>query len=270
MKVCLAALALLLAQTSAVPPTFEVASIKRNLSGSTNASSRGLPGGRVTMTNRTLRDMIREINRLQSYQIDGGPDWIGKDRWDIVAKAEGDPAFERMIEMMKTLFADRFKLKTHRETREMPIYALVVAGSDGRLGPQIKRSTTDCAALMAATRSQGGPPPPPPGTARCGTNMSYGRMVSGAVSMSDVVRNLSIVTGRGVVDKTGLSGIFDLQLTFRPDTPDGPPGAAPPAPGDDATSLFTAVQEQLGLKLEPQRGPVEVLVIDSAERPTED
>jgi uncharacterized protein (TIGR03435 family) len=270
MKICLGMLALLLAQAQPSRPAFEVASIKRNVSGSTNASSRGLPGGRVTMTNRTLRDMVREINRLQGYQIDGGPDWFGKDRWDIVAKAEGDPTFERMAEMMKTLLDDRFKLKTHRETREMPIYALVLVRPDGQLGPKIKRSTTDCAALMAATRSQGGPPAPPPGTARCGTNMTYGRMVTGAISMADVVRNLSLVTGRAVVDKTGLSGIFDLELTFRPDTPDGPPGASSPAGNDDAPSLFTAVQEQLGLKLDAQRGPVEMLVIDSASRPTED
>jgi uncharacterized protein (TIGR03435 family) len=271
MKIYLAAAALLLAQAPQPRPAFEVASIKRNLSGSTNSSTRGQPGGRITITNRSLRNIVQEINRLQGYQIDGGPDWIDKDRWDIVAKGEGDPSFERMAEMMKTLLADRFKLRTHRETREMPIYALVLARPDGQLGPQMKASTFDCAALVAATRAQGGPPPPPPGSGpRCGTNMNYGRMRTSATSLADIVRNLSIVTGRGVVDRTGLKGIFDLDLTFRPEVVDGPPGATPPAAADDAPSLFTAVQEQLGLKLEPQRGPVEVLVIDSADRPLDD
>src|SRR5947207_14637643 len=106
-------------------PAFEVASIKRNNSGSDNASVRGQPGGRITLTNNTLWNIIRNAWGLQGFQIVGGPDWVNKDRWDIVAKAEGDPPPQQYGAMVQTLLADRFKLVVHRETREMPIYALV-------------------------------------------------------------------------------------------------------------------------------------------------
>ena len=252
-------------------PAFEVASIRRNVSVGQLSSISGQPGGRITVTNHALRNIIRNMNRLQSYQLVGGPDWIDKDRWDIVAKGAGDPSFEQLVAMMQTLLADRFKLVTHREARDMPIYALMLARPDGRLGPQLKVSTVDCAAIAAAARAQGGAPPPPPGAGpRCGTNMSTGRMRASATPMSDIARNLSIATDRSVVDKTGLPGIFDLDLRWKPDVP----ASAPEGPGnistDDAPSLFTALQEQLGLKLDAQRGPVEVLVIDSAEKPVED
>jgi uncharacterized protein (TIGR03435 family) len=237
-------------------PTFEVASIKRNVSVGQLSSINAQPGGRIRVTNHSLRNIIRNVNRLQSYQIVGGPDWIDKDRWDIVAKGAGDPAFEQMVAMMQTLLADRFKLVTHRETREMLIYTLVLARPDGRLGPQITSSTTDCDAIAAAARAQGGTAPPPPGAGpRCGVNMNGGVLRMSARPLADLARNISIATDRMVVDKTGLAGIFDLELRWN-DT-DGP-------------SLVTAVQEQLGLKLDPQRGLVDVLVIDSASRPVED
>jgi uncharacterized protein (TIGR03435 family) len=252
-------------------PAFEVASIRRNVSVGQLSSIRGQPGGRITVTNHTLRNIIRNTNRLQSYQLVGGPDWIDRDRWDIVAKGAGDPSFEQLVAMMQTLLADRFKLVTHLETRDMPIYALMLARPDGRLGPRLKASTVDCAAIAADARTQGGTAPPPPGAGpRCGTNMSFGRMRSSAAPMTDVARNLSIAAGRTVLDRTGLTGIFDVDVTWKPDVPAGAPEASGNISTDDAPSLFTALQEQLGLKLDAQRGPVEVLVIDSATRPMED
>ena len=249
--ICAAAVAI-----RAQSPSFEVASIKRNVSVGQLSSVNGQPGGRITVTNHSLHSIVRQTNRVQSYQIVGGPDWVDQDRWDIVAKGEGDPPFEQLLAMMQTLLADRFKLVTHHETREMPIYALILARADGRLGPQVKASTVDCAAIAAAARAQGGTAPPPPGAGpRCGININNSRLRMSAQLMTDLARNLSIVTDRMVVDKTGLTGIFDLELQWN-DT-DGP-------------SLVTAVQEQLGLKLDAQRGPVDVLVIDSAEPPTED
>jgi uncharacterized protein (TIGR03435 family) len=237
-------------------PAFEVASIRRNVSVGQLSSINGRPGGRLTVTNHSLRSIVRNINRLQNFQIVGGPDWVDKDRWDIVAKGAGDASFEQMVAMMQTLLEDRFKLVTHRETRELPIYALMLARPDGRLGPQVKASTVDCAAIAGAARSRGGTPPPAPGAGpQCGTNVNNSRLRMSAQRMTDLARNLAIATDRTVVDNTGLSGIFDLELQWN-DT-DGP-------------LLVTAVQEQLGLKLEPQRGPVQVLVFDSAERPTED
>jgi uncharacterized protein (TIGR03435 family) len=239
-------------------PAFEVASIKRNTSVGQLSSINGQPGGRITVTNHTLRNIVRNINRLQAYQLAGGPAWIDEDRWDIIAKAEGDPAFEQMVAMMRTLLADRFKLVTHRETRELPVYALVLARPDGRFGPQLRVTTaTDCTPEAEAARARANVPPVPPGARpRCGVRFNTGVVMASSASLADIVRTLSLAAERQVVDKTGLKGRYDLDLTWKDDT-EGP-------------SFFTAVQEQLGLKLESQRGPVEVLVIDSAQRPVED
>lgn len=216
---------------------FEVASIKRNLSGGLISSNRLQPGGRLTMSNRSLDNIIREVYGVQTFQISGASEWMRNERWDIVAKADGDPSFEQILDMMKTLLADRFKLASHTESREMPVYALVTSENGKVLGPQMKVSTASC-------------------PTQCRTNMSIGRIVGVGRSMTDIARNLSAVAGRAVVDKSGLAGSFDFELTWN-DSEQGP-------------SLFTAVREQLGLKLEPQRGLVEVFVIDSAERPVED
>jgi uncharacterized protein (TIGR03435 family) len=250
-------------------PAFEVASIKRNDSGSSNASSRALPGGRVSMTNRTLRDIVREVYRLPMSQIAGGPEWVDKDHWDIVAKAEGDPGFERIVVMMQGLLAERFKVVLHREPREQSIYALVFARADRKLGPQIRPSSVDCDALVKAAAARGGMPPRTENQRPlCGTSVTYGKMMTSATTMADLVRVLTGWAGRSIVDKTGLSGTFDIDLTWTPE-PAATAGGPAPAPSEGA-SLFTAIQEQLGLKLDAQRGPVEMLVIGSAERPVED
>src|SRR2546423_4523946 len=135
--------------TRAQSPAFEVATIKRNTSGSTSSSNRLQPGGRISATNSTLRNIIRNVYRVQEFQLVGGPDWLSTDRWDIVAKASGDPSPEQMMEMAKTLLADRFKLVVRRERRDTPIYALVLDRPDGRLGPKLLASTTDCQAIIA-------------------------------------------------------------------------------------------------------------------------
>ena len=174
-----------------------------------------------------------------------------------------------MMVMVRALLADRFKLVVHTETREVPIYALVMARSDGRPGPQLRPAAVDC----TAARGRGSPPPaptPPGGRPACGMRTVPGRMMAGGYELPDVARNLSNFAGRMVVDKTGLTGTFDLDLAWTPDQiPQGPlpPGAPPIDP--NGPSIFTALQEQLGLKLDSNRGPVEVLAIH-AERPTED
>jgi uncharacterized protein (TIGR03435 family) len=250
-------------------PAFEVATIKQNRTGAENANVRAQPGGRVSVTNNTLYNLVRNAYRLQGFQIVGGPDWIHTDRWDIVAKADGDPPQPMLIDMLKTLLADRFKVVLHNETREMPIFALVLARGDGRPGPQLHASTVDCQALATEARARGGAfPRAPGGGPLCGTNVGPGRMLASAVTLADFVRNIAPIAGRSVVDKTGLSGLWDLQLTWTADIPQG--AAENTRAANDGTSLFTAVQEQLGLKLEAQRGPVDMLVIDSAERPVED
>jgi uncharacterized protein (TIGR03435 family) len=175
--------------------------------------------------------------------------------------------------MLQTLLADRFKLVIRREMRDTPVYALVLARADGRLGSGLRQSTVDCAAINAALNAarQRGETPPAPADGRplCGTRTGRGTVMTSGVAMADFARNLAPQTGRAVVDRTGLNGAFDIDLTWTPDQ--GPPGPdGPVAPAGDGVSLFAAIQEQLGLKLDAQRAPVDTLVIDSASRPVED
>ncbi len=248
--------------------TFEVASIKRNVSGDSNSQIRIEPGGRVVVTNNTLYNLIRNAYGIQRFELVPGkqvPSWIDSERWDIMAKAPVDAPQADMQLRLRSLLEDRFKLVARREMREMAIYELVIARPDGRLGPRIKQSGDECDRANKA-RLAGEPSPLPPG-AFCGTRSGNGNVSMRGVPLANFVRNLGGMAGRFVVDKTGLTGPFDLDLQWTPD----PPSAAPT--GDalgDGTSLFAAFQEQLGLKLVATRAPVEVLVLDSAERPTED
>ena len=253
---CLAAVSIHAQRPTPAPGNvegFEVASIRRNASANDGARVSG-NGGRLTITNNPLRNIIRNAWTLQDFQIVGGPSWMNTDRWDIVAKAEGNPG-PQMMAMLQKLLADRFKLVVHKETRELPIYALTFARPDHSLGPKMQASTTDCQKEMSAAIARGGPPRPN-SALLCGIRSLPGHFQLNAAAMSNFVRNLTGFAGRSVVDRTGLTGVYDADLTWN-DSDEGP-------------SLFTAMQEQLGLKLEPQRGPVEVLVIDSVERPVED
>jgi len=259
-------------QTPPKPVAFEVASIKENVSASDNASVRAQPGGRVSVSNNSLRNIIRNAYNVQNYQIIGGPDWINTTRWDITAKAPDDAPPPQLLLMLRTLLADRFKLAVRNETREFPIYALIIARPDGKPGSQLRASSVDCAAVFAAAKAKGEVPPPTTnGRPTCGTRVTRGNMMTTGVTMADLARNIAPFAGRPVVDKTGLTGAFDIDLTWEPEDAPGPDGTArPAAPSTDGGHLFTAIQEQLGLKLDSQRGPVDVLVIDSAQRPTED
>ena len=267
------------------PLAFEVASVKSNKSGEMGARVQRQPGGRFNAINMPLRDLIMFSYQVRPFQIEGAPDWIGPARYDIVARAEsefplsppGGPPPPDML-MLRTLLADRFKLVVHFETKELPIYTLSLARSDGRLGPQLTPSTTDCAAIIKAAIGRGGPPPPPPGSdgrMQCGMGLAPNRLMGGGFPISEFTNILSVLVQRTVVDRTGLTGNYDVLMTFQPEQLPGPGGALGPPPpavtGDtNAPSVFTAVQEQLGLKLEPARGPVRVLVIDRVEPPTED
>jgi uncharacterized protein (TIGR03435 family) len=261
--------------------TYEAASVRANKSGEQGQTIRRQPGGRLNATNFPLRALITFAYQLQSFQLVGDPGWIRDEHFDIVAKMEGDPppvppgsGPDPHMVAMRTLLADRFKLKVHRETREMDIYALVLARPDGRPGPALKPSTQDCEALMKAYR--GGPPPgPPPGPnspVMCGLRGTFGRIQAGGMPMISFASTLSGRVQRTVVDRTGLTGYWDFEITFAPEPPAGPlpPGAEPPPADPGAPSLFTAIQEQLGLKLQSTKGPVEVLVVDHIERPTAD
>ncbi|HKT80640.1 MAG TPA: TIGR03435 family protein [Vicinamibacterales bacterium] len=262
--------------TAATDPKFEVASVRPNKSGA-NVMRIGMqPGGRFTAENVPLRQLVRFAYQLQDFQIVGGPDWVKDIRYDVVAKAENDvpPAQPGTVGplqlMVRALLADRFKLKVHDEEREMPIYALVVARADKKLGDKLTPAAVDCQAMMA---QRNGPPPAPAPNGRptCGMRIGPGQMMGGGFPISQLASALSPMVQRYVVDRTGLTGNYDLEMTFTQEQSfPAPGGAAVPAVDPSGPSIYTALQEQLGLKLESQRGQVKVLVIDAAEQPTED
>jgi len=263
------------------PTTFEAASIKPNTSGDPGSSVRRQPGGRFNAINAPLRQLIQLAYQLQGFQLVGAPEWVGQERFDIVAKIEGDPPpmppgspDDPMVLAVRALLADRFKLVVHRETRQLDIYALVMARPDGKPGRALRQTTQDCPALMAAAARGGAPPAPPAGgpAVVCGIRATAsGQVIGGGTPLSLLANGLAGQVGRIVVDRTGLTGGWDFEFQFAPEQRGPLPAGGDPQPANpDAPSLFTALQEQLGLKLESTKGPVEVLVIDSADRPTPD
>ena len=273
-------------------PAFEVASIKPDTSASL---TRGFttPADRLEATNLPLSRLVafaygeggQPNQPLLTEQVTGGQGWMNDDLFDIVAKAGADvpvgPAgAPQKLLMLRTLLAERFKLAVHHETRTVNTYVMTLARADGRLGPNLHRTDVDCAA-EAAARGGAAPPPPPLGPndiPRCGGVIGIGTISvlrAGGQTMPLLVKLFSRLTDRIVIDRTGLTGAFDVNLQrFNPDgLPNfGPPGLPPPGPpaDSDVPSFFTAIQEQLGLKLDAQRGPMDVIVIDHAERPTSD
>ena len=276
---------------------FEVASVKPSNpkpTGPLGAAPFVLPAlGRLAAQNVTLRMLVMAAYQKQPFQIVGGPEWQNSSKFDINAKAEdASLTTDQMLELLKTLLADRFKLKVHTETREVPTYALRVARADGKLGAKLKPSADDCPdfkvqqqqqleaiakgglSALAAMRPAPGetrpcsilPMPPTPG--------GIGMKASGQ-SMATLLLLLTQFTGRPVVDKTGLTGLYDFELTIDMQTlmrlyQELGVNVSLPANLPEGPSLMTQLQEDLGLKLEAERGPGEVLVIDSAELPTPD
>ena len=239
------------------PVAFDVVSVKPNTSGEQGGTSRGQPG-RYQGVNVTLKRVIGLAYRPVQEFV-GGPDWINTAHFDIDARAEGNPSQEQMLAMLRTLLADRFKLVVHKEMKDSPVYALTLARRDGRLGPRLRRAETECAPPDSRPQAQSPQAP----ERRCGFRLGNGALSGQGATMARLAGELSFV-GRQVVDRTGLAGSFDVDLEWTPDSP----GAAPSP--DAGASIFTAIQEQLGLKLEPSTAPLEVIVIDSAERPAED
>jgi uncharacterized protein (TIGR03435 family) len=271
------------------PPAFDVASIKPD---ATASLTRGfsMPADRLEATNLPLTRLVAFAygeggppnQPLLSDQIVGGQGWMNDEAFDIAAKAGPDvpvgaAGTARKLQMLQTLLAERFKLAVHHETRTGSIYALTQTRADGKLGPKLTRTDVDCEA-EAAARGGAIPPPPVPGAIpRCNGQIGIGPVSilrAGGQTMPLLAKLFSRLTNRIVVDRTNLPGAFDVDMRFTADgLPQiGPPGLPNPTPpaDSDTPSFFTAVQEQLGLKLDAQRGPMEVVVIDHAERPTSD
>jgi uncharacterized protein (TIGR03435 family) len=267
MRLLLAASALTATVAALSAQVFDVASVKPNRSGGSAVSFRLQPGGQLNALNVTVRDLIRFAYAVQPFQIEGGPGWTGSDRFDVVAKVAGEvvpqpPGQVGPVQvMMQNLLAERFSLKVRRETKDGPVYALVHARADKQLNQQVVPSTVDCAALL---RARTGPSP------QCRISGGPGTISGRDASFGQLAQLLSRQVQRLVIDRTGLPGAYSWALQFAPDQAPAPGEVAPAVIDPDRPSLFTALQEQLGLKLEPQRAPLEMLVIDSVQQPTPD
>jgi uncharacterized protein (TIGR03435 family) len=263
---------------SADPPRFAAIAIKRDPSREqlSMAVPMGVgyrPGGRLVAGNAPLTMLIQRAYSVQSFQVVGGPAWINTDGYDIEAKPEGNTDQKRMWLMLRTLLADRFKLAMHTETRNIPVYDLQAVKS----GPKLPAPRGGaCSEVLTALPGRGQPRPAPPcgpGLIKAGTGLN---MEGISVSMPAFAKMLSTMMGREVVDKTGFTGRFALHLEFAMDDalvglPNslGPDASGQPADPAARPSIRTALQEQLGLRLQASTGPVDVLVIDHVEKPTE-
>jgi uncharacterized protein (TIGR03435 family) len=238
------AMAPLLAQQAS--PAFDVASIKTNRSGAAGSSMR-FSTGRVTMENVPLKKVILTAYGIpddRQYAAEG-PDWLVTDHFDIQATFPPDTEAQVVRQMLQGLLAERFRLTLHRESRQLPMFALVVAKDGPRIHP------------VADGQPQ--------------TRGDAGRLEATKITMQKLADLLARMTEHEVVDRTGLSGVFDFTLEWSPlDTPAIEPSVNGGAGATDGPSLVTALQEQLGLKLESTKGPVDVLVIDRVQHPTED
>jgi uncharacterized protein (TIGR03435 family) len=281
--------------------TFEVASIKPSNPDPANPLSmipmmRPQPGGRLTVTNLPLKMLIGFAYELQDFRVDGGPAALMNAKYDIIAKASGGATLtpKEMRPLVKNLLIERFKLKAHTESREMRIYDLVIARSDGKLGRDIKPSTSDCSkadelnAKRAEALSKGdlSAVMPKPGEVLPCTlapNVAGGpaniSVHGDGQDVKQLIELLGPMTGRYVRDKTGLTGRYDFDMKLdlqqllamaRGMGMNVPAGAEANLPQSDGSSLMTALNEQLGLKLESVRAPVDVLVIDGVEAPALD
>jgi uncharacterized protein (TIGR03435 family) len=263
------------------PRSFDAASIKRN-----TTSGAGLPpivlvqSGRLRAPFSTLRDLIQAAYGVEPNQIIGGPGWVDTDRFEVTATLPQGAAIADAPAMLRTLLADRFGLVAREEKRELPVLFL---DAPGKLGPDISVAGTECKAMKSPAGLPVPPPPPPPPAdagpvtvlntplgiagSKCGNIVFNGFFSMRAVPMVSFVTSLSRQSRRTIIDRTKLAGIYDIDLYFLPDA--GPMMVNGNAVNADAPSLQTAIREQLGLRLESGRAPVDVVVIDRVSAPTD-
>lgn len=260
----------------AEPLRFDVASIKRSVDQSPNWGLRPRPGGLTATGN--LKLLIDDAYKVQDFQVVGGPEWTNSERYIVDAKSVGKASRDQVWLMLQSLLEDRFQLKVHRETRELPVFYLAIAKAGPKM-PAPKEGgcidSTDPPPQLTGGRMPvpGSVPPPLIRCGHLGITLEKGgaRIFGGKAPISEIVPVLSNMLRRKVIDRTGLTGLFDIELHFVPD--DNTPLLPPPPPEGTASdamspSIFSALPEQLGLRLEAAKGPVEVIVIDHIERPS--
>ena len=248
---------------------FDVVSIKRHDPNDFSGAIRTFPDGTFTMTGMAIASIISSASPTPTRDVEGLPRWAQTERYDVTVKPPAHSTRDQIGQMWRAMFADRMKLSSHVEEREQNTFALVLARSDGRLGPNLKPSTLDCGSPTPGTPP---PPPPPPASSpddyktRCGGMFGPGVIVSGSTTMDRLVFSLKGLAGGEVVDRTGLTGGYAVELRFTPALSGARTDAVAP---DDTPEFLTALREQLGLKLVPQKSKVPVLVVDHVERPSE-
>jgi len=224
---------------------FDAATVKPNNSGSSSSGTEST-NGLLRITNQTLLRMIQYAYNLHDFQISGGPAWVRSDRYDVTARPEGSVHEKQMREMLQSLLSERFHLQFHRQTQEGPIYALLIGKNGPKLQPALESDNSGISSNSTAVMTMKGT----------------------HVTMEEIAASLANRVGRSVIDKTSLSGRFDFELSWVADLT---LAAGTRDPGADVSgpSIFTALQEQLGLRLDSQKGPIEMLLIDHAEKPVE-
>ena len=266
--------------TAAVAPLeFEVASIKEHPpdpSGRMESSMRTMPDGQMVLTNVSLRTLIgRAYPSRGSTQVLGVPSWADGKFYDVNVKANRTVSRDEQQQMWKALLADRMKLTAHYEPREEASFDMVFARTDRRLGPRMKPSTCTPPAPPVPGSAPAPPAQPPSGPPsgaevmkRCNGFLSTANAVFAPHTTAGAIAGfLRFGAGRQVIDKTGLEGFFDVEFSYSMPRPAGADAA--PADPNDPPEFFTAVQEQLGFKLEPSKTQVEVVVVDRVEPPSE-
>ncbi len=268
-NICLFSIVLLSGQAGA-QTKFDVASIKpvSDLSpGVGTGKVRLLPGGRAIGDEVLVRYLIQTAYGLRSYQLLGGPAWIDSDHYQIDGKSEGNPTQQQLLIMLQSLLEEEFKLVAHREKRDLPVYELAVSKSGMKFRPK-EQACADSEPVPYQGPGRGAP-------LSCGRiQVGLGRgggVINGLnIPMSELVRVLSNVLGKTVIDRTNVTGTFDVHFSFAPDQALSgitlPPNVAP---DPNMVTIFTAIEQQLGLKLTSTKGPVEVLVIDSIQKPVQ-
>ena len=264
----------LTAAPQSAAPAFEVTSIKPNNALDRSGTISGPSGSQFRVTNISLRMIVTYAYNVRDLELVDVPSWASAEKFDITATYPANAAhtLDETRAMVQRVLAERFGLRVRRETRDMPIYRLVRARDDGRLGPSLNASDVDCVQWLAEKKPQIiGTPPVGPGGARpaCMFVTQRNYIAAGTRPIGDLARGLEGIVGRRVVDATGLTGNFDISLQWTP-TPGLDLQPAASTGSAEPVSLFAALQEQLGLKVEAARGPVDVLVVDAVERPTPD
>ena len=237
------------------PATFEVASIRRSDSLNSSGSLGVRPGGTFIARNVGARGLIGSAYSVPNNRVLETPPWADEERYVIEALAEGLSSLVQARPLLLALLRDRFKLEARRETRELPVYLLQLARSDGALGPRVRKNDLDCQNPEARAKAAAAAAP---GREVCLMTFDAGRLTGSVMRIEDLVPILTGASGRPVLNRTGVAGFYDIDLEWA-QTPDVP----------DAVSIFTAVQEQLGMRLESVTAPLEVVVVDRLERPTE-